>query len=54
MAKNASETIFEDLENAGFFINTEKSDFEPKQKGTWLGTVIDTTNMTFSVPSEKI
>ena len=35
-------------------INTEKSDFEPKRTGEWLGTFIDTFNMTFKVPTVKV
>ena len=35
-------------------IDSRKSDFDPKAKGKWLGTIIDTIEMTFTVPSERI
>ena len=35
-------------------INNKKSDFNPKTKGKWLGTIIDTRELTFTVPQEKI
>ena len=54
LAKTADELIKNDLVSAGFVINTEKSHFNPKTKGKWLGTIIDTIEMTFTVPSEKI
>ena len=38
----------------GLVINNEKSDFNPKTKGKWLGTTIDTRELTFTVPQEKI
>ena len=53
LAKTAGELIKKDLVSAGFVINAEKSDFNPKTKGKWLGTIIDTTEMTFTVLSEK-
>ena len=43
-----------DLHDAGFKINWDKSDFEPKQKGRWLGINIDTKNMVFTVPADKL
>ena len=54
LAKNAGQLIKSDLVSAGFVINAEKSDFNPKTKGKWLGTIIGTIEMTFIVPSEKI
>ena len=54
LAKTAGELIKNDLVSAGFVINSEKSDFNPKTKGKWLGTIINTIEMTFTVPSEKI
>ena len=47
-------TIRQDLENAGFTINEEKSILYPVQKATWLGFIIDTMEYKFSVPQEKI
>ena len=35
-------------------INNEKSDFNPKTKRKWLGTVIDIRELTFTIPQEKI
>ena len=54
LAKTASEVVKNDRFSAGFVINVEKSDFNPKTKGKWLGTIIDTAEMTFTVPIEKI
>ena len=54
LAKTAGELIKNDLVSAGFVINAEKSDFNPKTKGKWLGTIIDTIETTFTVSSEKI
>ena len=53
LAKAAGELVKNDLVSTGFVINVEKSDFNPKTKGKWLGTIIDTVKMTFAVPSEK-
>ena len=46
--------IREDLENAGFTINEEKSTLYPHQVGKWLGFHIDMKNFTLSVPLSKI
>ena len=46
----AGELIKNDLVSAGFVTNAEKSDFNPKTKGKWLGTI--TIEMKFTVPSE--
>ena len=54
LAKTTGKLIKNDLVSAGFVINAEKSDFYPKTRGKWLGTIIDTIGMTFTVPSEKI
>ena len=48
---NSSKT---DLVSAGFVTNAEKSHFNPKTKGKWLGTIIDTIEIKFTVPSENI
>ena len=50
----AGQEMFHDLSSAGFHINLSKSNFEPTQRGQWLGTIIDTQNMTFYVPPEKL
>ena len=52
--KELTGKVESDLKRAGFSINWEKSSFSPRQKGEWLGTIIDTRAMTFSVPAEKI
>ena len=54
LAKSVGEHIKNDLISAGFVINMEKSDFKPKPKGKWLGTISHTIKQTFSVPPEKI
>ena len=53
-AKLAGRIIESDLTSAGFFINRKKSNFEPVQSGKWLGVIIDTRKMSFTVPTEKI
>ena len=42
------------LEKAGFVINKKKSNLVPVREGKWLGTIINTKKMTFSVPLEKL
>ena len=54
VAKTVGELIKNDLVSEGFVTNAEKSDFNPTTKGKWLGTIVDTIEMTFTVPSEKI
>ena len=54
LAESATKLIFNTLISAGFCINHEKSNFTPVQRGKWLGTLINTVNMEFSVPTEKI
>ena len=43
-----------DLVSAGFVINVEKSNFNSKTKGKWLGTTTGTIEMTFTVLSKKL
>lgn len=50
ITKSISELTRNDLVFTAFVINNEKSDFNPKAKGKWPGTVINT----FTVPQEKI
>ena len=52
-AQRASIIIASDLNQSGFLLNTEKSHLEPGQTGRWLGVLIDTTSMTFTVPPRK-
>ena len=54
IAKSVCELVRNNLLSAGFVINNEKNDFNPKTKGKWLGTIIDTRELTFTVPKEKI
>ena len=54
LTSQMAENVETDLIKAGFTINREKSDFTPKQTGKWLGFIIDTRTMTFSVPVEKL
>ena len=51
---SATKNAITDLEDAGFVINYTKSKLKPVQFGEWLGTEIDTQNMIFKVPDEKI
>ena len=46
--------VREDLENAGFTINEDKSTLYPHQIGKWLGFDIDMVQYKLSIPSEKI
>ena len=43
-----------DLEEAGFTINRDKSKLAPAQKGVYLGFIIDSQQMMFIAPPEKI
>ena len=54
LAKTTGKLVKNDLVSAGLVINVEKSDFNPKTKANWLGTIIDTIEMTFAVPSENL
>ena len=47
-------TVREDLEQAGFTLNEEKSCLYPSQTGTWLGFNIDTVKLMLYVPNEKL
>ena len=53
IAKSISELVRNDLLSAGFVINNKKSDFNPKTKEKWLGAIIDTRELTFTVPQKK-
>ena len=53
-ASLAASYIKTDLQSAGWVINVAKSNFNPTQIGKWLGTIVNTKNMTFSVPPEKV
>ncbi|XP_057308177.1 uncharacterized protein LOC130646058 [Hydractinia symbiolongicarpus] len=52
--KKHSAIIQNDLARAGLTINLEKSKFEPRKTGKWLGFNIDTRTSKFYVPSEKL
>ena len=43
-----------DLVSVGFLINVEKSNFNSKTKGKWLGATTGTIEMTFTVLSKKL
>lgn len=53
-ATKSAQIIRTDLANAGFVVNEAKSNFAPTQVGQWLGMIIDTKDMTFTVPLEKV
>ena len=44
----------QDLVKAGLTVNKIKSHLTPQQIGIWLGFLIDTLNMEFVAPAEKI
>lgn len=50
----ASKIVQKDLLLSGFKVNDSKSDFIPKQSGQWLGMIIDSVAMTFSLPDKKL
>jgi hypothetical protein len=50
----ASLIVQKDLTSAGFKVNVSKSDFTPRQSGVWLGMLIDTMSMKFSLPGNKV
>ena len=52
--QGTTKTISKDLQSAGFLVNFEKSEVEPKQSGEWLGVHIDTKKMIYAVPEKKI
>ena len=54
IAKSVAELVRNDLLPAGLVINNEKCDFNPKVKGKCLGAIIDTRELTFTVPLKKI
>ena len=47
-------TVREDLEQAGFTLNEEKSCLYPSQVGEWLGFTIDTAAFTLAAPERKL
>ena len=49
-----SARVKQDIENAGFIINVEKSAWEPSLTMEWLGFLIDLSVGEFSVPVSKI
>ena len=50
---HAAKMIRQDLTRAGFVINEEKSDFEPRQRVTWLGFSLDLNQGNISVPEQR-
>lgn len=53
-ATKCAKIVRHDLHNAGLVVNDKKSNFVPSQTGKWLGMIIDTKSMTFTVPLEKV
>ena len=49
-----SNRVKQDIENAGFVINVEKSIWDPSHAIEWLGFLIDLSVGEFSVPASKI
>jgi hypothetical protein len=50
----ASQIQQKDLKSAGLTENSQKCDWNPRQKGEWLGTLINTVNMRFEITPSKI
>ena len=53
-AAEASELVRTTLDQAGFVTHPSKSSWEPVQRLTWLGFVIDTARGQIEVPQEKL
>jgi hypothetical protein len=53
-AIRATQIIKQDLQDAGFIINEEKSNWEPRNKVQWLGFIINAETNTFEVPEDKL
>lgn len=53
-AKINSLTVNADLLKFGFVANEEKSRWEPVQKITWLGTVLDNNEGSISVTEQEL
>ena len=54
LCDQSTRTVTQCLESAGFLVNYEKSELDPKQTGEWLGFEINSQEMTFVVPQRKI
>ena len=52
--KKIAEQAESDLKRAGLTLNTSKSKLTPTQRGVYLGFIIDTREMVFIAPPEKI
>ena len=50
ITKSVIELVRHDILSGGFVINNEKNDFSLKTKRKCLGTIIDTKELTFTVP----
>jgi hypothetical protein len=50
----ASQIQQKDLKSAGLTENSQKCDWNPRQKGEWLGTLINTVDMRFEITPSKI
>ena len=54
LALEARDTTMLVLESLGFTVNTKKSVLIPVQELTYLGILINSVNLTFSLPEEKV
>ena len=54
MASKGAKIVRNDLPSAGFVLNEDKTELEPKTRGRWLGLLIDAQKMEFRVPPEKV
>jgi hypothetical protein len=53
-AIRATQIIKQDLQNSGFIINVEKSNWEPRNKVQWLGFILNAETNTFEAPEDKL
>ena len=53
-AKIAGQRVAHDLREAGFICNEAKCEWKPVQEGRCLGMIVNTRDMTFTVPPEKV
>lgn len=53
-ARHDTQIVWNILTEAGFLINTDKAELTPQQQLKFLGMIINTLNMTVSVPKPKL
>ena len=54
LSQEKTSIMVNDLSRAGFLINYKKSNLVPSQIGEWVGTTINSVNMSYAVPTRKV